>query len=151
MKIDRTFDETVQIIPHGTSVQSTMHNAPKVLHWFEWGKRKLFLYHIDKAKLEVIELVINFKIPSFSRSIITPKGKIFLMGGEEPELVPKQESYMFDLKHRQSNHTLKKMVILIFQIFCWRYFMTSRSGVSSSGYVRSEFQLLEIIFIQNVT
>jgi hypothetical protein len=76
------------------------------LHWFEWGKRKLYLYDIVHNKLKNIDLVINFKIPSFSRSVVTPEGKIFLMGGEEPELTPRKENYMFDINSCDVNHTL---------------------------------------------
>lgn len=117
--IDKLIDETIQILPRGISIQTTQSDAPKVneqrtnnqaLHWFEWGKRKLYLFDVENISLRVIDLVINFEIPSFSRSLIAPDGKIFLMGGEEQELIPKKENYMFDLNHCDQNHTLHRMV-----------------------------------------
>jgi hypothetical protein len=35
--------------------------------------------------MEFVDLDIDFKIPSFARSIIIPTSEIFLIGGEEPE------------------------------------------------------------------
>jgi len=66
-------------------LESTAFNCPKILHWFEWGKKRLNLYDIVTHTTRIIELDINFKIPSFSRSILLPDAKIYLMGGEEPE------------------------------------------------------------------
>ena len=43
-----------------------------------------------------MDLDINFKIPSFSRSLVIPSGRIYLLGGEEPEYFSRKEVYMYD-------------------------------------------------------
>jgi hypothetical protein len=43
-----------------------------------------------------IELDIPFCIPSYARSLMLPDGKIYLMGGEEPEYFTRRENYLFD-------------------------------------------------------
>lgn len=75
---------------------TTYPGVPKCLHWFEWGKKKLNLFNIITNTTEIVELDISFKIPSFSRSIMLPSGLIFLLGGEEPDYIPRKEMYMYD-------------------------------------------------------
>ena len=67
-----------------------------MLHWFDWSKKRLYIYDILKNCSRIIDLQINFRIPSYSRSVITPLGQIFLMGGEEPEMSTRDEVFMFD-------------------------------------------------------
>lgn len=57
-----------------------------------------------------MDLQINFKLPSYSRSVITPEGYIFLMGGEEPELNTRDDVYMYDANERESNDQLQVRV-----------------------------------------
>ena len=78
------------------SFDTTGPGIPKVLHWFEWGKRKLNVFNIIINTTSTIDLDIHFKIPSFSRSIMLPSGLIFLLGGEEPEYISRKEAYMYD-------------------------------------------------------
>jgi hypothetical protein len=47
-------------------------------------------------ELHTIELSIQFKIPAFSRSVMLPDGKIYLLGGEEPDYFPRREMYVFN-------------------------------------------------------
>ena len=54
------------------------------------------VYDIVSNITSTIELDITFKIPSFSRSIITPSSRIYLIGGEEPEYFSRREMYMYD-------------------------------------------------------
>jgi hypothetical protein len=54
------------------------------------------VYDIVTNTTHTIELDINFKIPSFSRSIILPNSRIYLIGGEEPEYFSRREVYMYD-------------------------------------------------------
>jgi hypothetical protein len=54
------------------------------------------MYDIVKNTTNIVDLEINFKIPSYSRSILLPNGQIFLMGGEEPEYFSRKEVYMYD-------------------------------------------------------
>ena len=63
-------------------LESFNEDFPKLLHWFEWGKKKLNVYDIIKNRTISFELDIPFKIPGFSRSIILPNSKIYLIGGE---------------------------------------------------------------------
>lgn len=77
-------------------LETTVTNVPKILHWFEWGKKKLNIYDIVTNTTSSVELDITFKIPSFSRSIILPNGHIYLLGGEEPEYYSRREIFMYD-------------------------------------------------------
>lgn len=67
------------------------------MHWFEWGKKRLNLYNIISHTTKIIDLDIQYKIPSFSRSILLPDAKIYLMGGEEPEYFSRREVFLFDI------------------------------------------------------
>ena len=78
------------------NLETTNPNYPKILHWFEWGKKKLNIYDIVENSTFVIDLDIQFKVPSFSRSIILPTVKIYLIGGEEPQYFSRKEVYMYD-------------------------------------------------------
>ena len=89
-------------------MQSSNENDKKVIHWFEWGKRKLHLYDISTNTTECIELDIHFKIPAFSRSILLPDSKIYLIGGEEPEFHARRDMYIFDLKKNQKKLEMKE-------------------------------------------
>lgn len=77
-------------------LETTTTGVPKILHWFEWGKKKLNIYDIVTNTTSSVELDITFKIPSFSRSIILPNGHIYLLGGEEPEYYSRREIFMYD-------------------------------------------------------
>ena len=59
----------------------------KVLHFFPFEDKNLFLIDLERIKnynesrFEPIPLEIDFRIPNFHKSIITPQGDIFLTGG----------------------------------------------------------------------
>ena len=63
----------------------------KVLHFFVYEQKKLFILDLEKLKknndatFEPINLEIDFRIPTFHKSIITPQGDIFLTGGSIPD------------------------------------------------------------------
>jgi hypothetical protein len=88
------------------SYNSTNKNVPKVLHWFEWEKRELHLFDVINYSYRSIKLIIPFKIPPFSRSIVVPDGKIYLIGGEDPEIGAKKEVYTFNLATMDTDHSL---------------------------------------------
>lgn len=77
-------------------MQSSNESDKKVIHWFEWGKRKLHLYDISTNTTECIELDIHFKIPSFSRSILLPDSKIYLLGYKLSNIVGKNQNFMLE-------------------------------------------------------
>lgn len=97
-QISNSIDQNLTLNIDGSNLESTVAGQPKILHWFEWGKKKLNIYDIVTNTTHAIELDINFKIPSFSRSIIIPNGEIYLLGGEEPEYFSRREVYMLDIK-----------------------------------------------------
>ena len=96
--IEKSLEQNIHFSADGTNLESTGIMEPKIIHWFEWGKKKLNIYDIVSNTTQTVELDINFKIPSFSRSIILPSSQIYLIGGEEPEYFPRKEVYMFDYK-----------------------------------------------------
>ena len=82
--IKQIIDQNIKLGFDDVILDSTQPCYSKLLHWFEWGKKKLNLYDIVQNTTRTIDLDIPFKIPSFSRSIILPNCKIYLLGGEEP-------------------------------------------------------------------
>ena len=64
------------------NLNSTNEDVPKYLHWFEWEKKVLNLFDTVNYNHKIIDLVTNYQIPLYCRSIIIPEGKIFLFGGE---------------------------------------------------------------------
>jgi hypothetical protein len=88
------------------SYNSTNRSVSKMLHWFEWEKRELHLFDVVKYSYKSIKLIIPFKIAPFSRSIVIPEGKIFLIGGEDPEAGAKKEVYFFNLLTMDTDHSL---------------------------------------------
>lgn len=95
-RFEIAIQDSVVVQKSGYNFESTDPDMPKVLHWFEWGKRKLNIYDIVNNCSRTIDLIINFKIPSYSRSILIPNGNIYLLGGEEPDTCPRREVFMFD-------------------------------------------------------
>jgi N-acetylneuraminic acid mutarotase len=89
------------------SYNSANRGIAKMLHWFEWEKRELHLFDVIQYSYKSIKLIIPFKIPPFSRSIIIPEGKIFLIGGEDPELGAKKEVYSFNVATMETDHSLQ--------------------------------------------
>lgn len=90
------FARNTVVLEDGLFLESTLPQYPKLLHWFEWGRKRLNVYDIVKNVTHIIDLEIDFKVPSFSRSIMLPTAQIFIMGGEEPEYYSKKEVYMYD-------------------------------------------------------
>ena len=90
----------------GYSLNTTLPGVPKYLHWFEWEKRDLHLFDVVDYNYTVVRLIVPFRIPPFSRSIMVPSGEIFLIGGEDPELGAKREVYSFDTTSMDLDHSL---------------------------------------------
>lgn len=107
-QLQRILDDNLTMVSHQTDFNSVDVDVPKFLHWFEWGERNLHLYDIVRHSSRSVRLVNNIKIPNFSRSIVTPQAKIFLLGGEDPEGHPKKEIYMFDLLKLDAEHLLEE-------------------------------------------
>eukprot|EP01016_Furgasonia_blochmanni_P020449 TRINITY_DN2280_c0_g2_i2.p1 TRINITY_DN2280_c0_g2~~TRINITY_DN2280_c0_g2_i2.p1 ORF type:complete len:568 (+),score=98.28 TRINITY_DN2280_c0_g2_i2:111-1814(+) len=95
-EMGKTISTFLKVNQNGYSLESTEFGSPKLLHWFEWGKKRLSIYNIVTNTTQMIDLDIPFKVPSFSRSIILPNSHIYLLGGEEPEYFPRKEVYVFD-------------------------------------------------------
>lgn len=111
-KLGEALRDNMAMICPNTDFNSVNADISKFLHWFEWGGRNLHLYDIVNNKSRSIRLVNNIKIPTFSRSIMIPEGKIFLLGGEDPEGQPKREIYQFDLANLDSDHILEAKALM---------------------------------------
>ena len=111
-KLKEILRDNMSMNSQKTNFNSVNADIAKYLHWFEWGGRNLHLYDIVNNKSRSIRLVNNIKIPTFSRSIMIPEGKIFLLGGEDPEGQPKREIYQFDLENLDSDHILESKALM---------------------------------------
>ena len=92
----------------------------KYLHFFQHGDKVLHTMDIgsDQHFFSATKLEINFKIPEFHKSISTPNGDLYLVGGGIPETSTKSQKifrYDFDrktlvfcanLKYARSSHSL---------------------------------------------
>lgn len=105
-ELSKLLSNSVTFASGGVSTNSTGPFVPKILHWFEWEKRDLHLYDVVTYSHRVVKLAIYFKIPSFSRSIITPEGKIFLLGGEDNENGPRRDVFCCSLSQLPGDVTL---------------------------------------------
>lgn len=121
-KFGEIFDDNVKVVKNGVSFETTDPKVPKVskqftqiLHWFEWNKKKLYIYDILTNNSTIIDLQINFKIPSYSRSVLIPLGHIYLLGGEEPELVTRDDVYMYDCNVGPGNCSLQIRVFSVYE------------------------------------
>lgn len=99
-------------------------NRQKYLHFFQHKSNYLHIFDISKAQsskvgFERIELNIDFKIPRWHRSLITPFSEIYLTGGVDCEDSEKKlnDAYVYDyssqelipidpMKTRRSGHGL---------------------------------------------
>ena len=95
-QIEDTLQNNISYVHDGCCVNSTAPDIPKVLHWFEWEKRDLHLFNVSNYTHNVTKLVIPFKIAPFSRSIMVPDGRIYLMGGEDKNDGAKRECYVIN-------------------------------------------------------
>ena len=95
----------INYFPNNKNLNSTLQGVPKYLHWFEWEKRELHLFDVINYTHKTIKLVIPFKVPAFSRSIIIPDGRIFLIGGEDQVEGAKKGVYVYDI-HSENDRTL---------------------------------------------
>lgn len=140
-KFSDLFDDCMKASRCGVHPNSTEHNVPKVayfsfqiLHWFEWNKKRLHIYDILKNSSRIVDLEINFKVPSYSRSVLTPTGQIFLMGGEEPEMNTRDDVYMYDITLAEPNNNLHIRVSWRNQrLRCLRRSTTSRAACSTAS------------------
>ena len=105
-QIEGSLRNNISYVHDGCCVNSTAPNIPKVLHWFEWEKRDLHLFDVSDYTHNVVKLVIPFKIAPFSRSIMVPDGRVFLMGGEDKNDGAKRECYVINPFNGDADKTL---------------------------------------------
>ena len=96
--------------------RSNTLNTKKILHWFEWEKRELNILDVDTLNHTNIKLVTPFRTLSFSRSVLTPKGAIFLIGGEVP-LEYHKTNFYFNLKNLEFDQSLYEKSPLLSAVF----------------------------------
>lgn len=77
----------------------------KSLHFFEANAKNLFLINLETVSLNPefsrISLNIDFKIPRFHKSVISPRGNIYLLGGTSLETNKKISNiYIYDPRAR---------------------------------------------------
>ena len=102
----KALTDNVALETEGQSLNSTARGVPKFLHWFEWEKRDLHLFDVVNYSHRVLKLAIYFKIPPFSRSIVIPDGRVFLLGGEDSEAGARREVYCLNLQAANTESTL---------------------------------------------
>ena len=105
-QLEKVLTNNITLVAQGCNINSTNRDVPKYLHWFEWDKRDLHLFDVVNYSHRVLKLGVYFKIPPFSRSIIIPDGRIFLMGGEDADNGAKREVYYFNINSMASDNTL---------------------------------------------
>lgn len=105
-EMGRMFARQVCFLPQGVPLNSTQPGVEKILHWFEWDKRDLHLYNVTEYSYRVVRLAIYFKIPSYSRSLLSPDGRLYLIGGEDAESGPRRELYSLALSALATDCTL---------------------------------------------
>ena len=102
----KLLNDNISFTVGGQCFNSTEVSVPKLLHWFEWEKREVHLFDVANSSYRSVKLVVPFKVPPFSRSVLLPEGKVLLLGGEDPELGAKREVYSLDLLNLEADHTL---------------------------------------------
>jgi hypothetical protein len=105
-QFSKILDNNISFTVGGVALNTTQATVPKFLHWFEWEKRDLHLFNVVDYSYQIVKLVIPFKIPLFSRSIMVPSGGIFLIGGEDSENGAKKDVYCFDTTTMDVDHSL---------------------------------------------
>lgn len=76
-------------------------NVPKMLHWFDWGSSKLNLYDIANYRKEQVNLVLQNPIASYSRSVMSKEGNIYLLGGQDNQGY-KKTLHVYNLKSQKN-------------------------------------------------
>ena len=76
-------------------------NVPKMLHWFDWGSSKLNLYDISNYRKEQVNLVLQNPIASYSRSVMSKEGNIYLLGGQDNQGY-KKTLHVYNLKPQKN-------------------------------------------------
>lgn len=101
-------------VPH--TFDNNIH-VPSYLHFFQSESKYLHLLRLDtirkSQKFELIKLDTNIVIPNFHRSIATPNGDLYLIGGAwgEKEQEKKSEGiFVFDFKTKEL-HALASLLI----------------------------------------
>ena len=105
-QVENALENNITYVQDACVVNSTSEGVGKFLHWFEWEKRDLHLFDVTRYTHKIIKLVIPFKIHPFSRSIITPNGYIYLLGGEDKIEGAKKETYSFNIATADTDKTL---------------------------------------------
>lgn len=105
-QVENALENNITYVQDACVVNSTGEGVGKFLHWFEWEKRDLHLFDVTRCTHRIVKLVIPFKIYPFSRSIITPNGLIYLLGGEDKIEGAKKETYCFNVATVDTDKTL---------------------------------------------
>ena len=89
-------------------------NAKKFLHFFQNDEKKLHLLDLSRQErnFKQFPLNIDFKIPHFHKSCISPFGEIYLSGGSHPENIHKKLSSFYKVSLQNQTLTpLKGMIV----------------------------------------
>lgn len=148
--IKKMLSSQISFLPQGVSLNTTRPGVDKILHWFEWEKRDLHLYNVTEYSYRIIKLAIYFKIPCFSRSILIPDGRIYLIGGEDAESGPKREVFSTSITSLASDCTLHRKTSMIykrydFSICYFNNFIYAIAGKDSYSEVTDEVEKYDVI------
>ena len=87
----------------------------KYLHFFPNGQKLLYLLNLEKisssSSFEIIEMDIDFSVPRFHKSLITPDGTIFLLGGTSTDSNRKNEDIFFYDYNKNTLKQFSKMLL----------------------------------------
>lgn len=96
-QLNTIIQNNIFYLQNGFCPNSLGTNVPKILHWFEWDSRNLHLFNVATHTRDLIKFIAYSRISSFSRSIMVPDGRIFLIGGEDKREGAKSECHYVDI------------------------------------------------------
>lgn len=72
--------------------------SQNILHYFQVGENNLFIYNLRRSEGWIsLKVTCNKeRIPMYSKSIITPQGEIYLVGGSLDQGVKSKEIFYLD-------------------------------------------------------
>lgn len=107
-QLEKCLSININVYANKMNLNTTQVGVPKYLHWFEWEKKNLNLFNVVTYTHKVVKLIVPFKIPVFSRSVMIPDGRIYLMGGEDQDGAKKQV-YCIDVKTIDENSSFSML------------------------------------------